>query len=973
MADDADPWAKFVKEPAPAPKTDPWAKFVAPAKQAAPTTPRGDPWTKFVTTLQNPDAANVQAGQPTITQRDVASAKRGTNARFFGQPGNQAEAEQARLGGIQQQAATNAQAFSQENPWRGKALSALEGVGAFTPIGEGGVTRGAALARSKMGKGSYEEELAKQRGIAQAAREENPKTYWTTGALSGLAPGAMSPYTAPASISRAGSAGRGALEGLGWGSLYGAAQSPDYGNLGQTLGSAAQGGAWGSLAGGLLGGATRPRTPADKFMRDTQDLLHEGQGAKTTNEIDWLQKSRGVPAEFANADVQKRMYQHMEGDPQGVLSPAEQTHFDTVIAPIAAENKQLVEQLRGAGVDAEDYVHRIVKDNPEWHDPISGEMVVPYQSGQGRGLGKSPAPTQERKFYALEDARGNRKLVSVGRYDTLNEHTAKGQTQRLNPVLSPLSKSMGPGAKMKIGGVDYEMKQAWTSEIEGKTGLTYHQGAYANTVQANVALKGALKNVETLDKIKNLPGASNFYLPEQSRVTSPRDWVDSPIPQMPGKMDPRLANTFKDFVGAEKGDLGRAFDAFNNVTIRSIFWNPLPHVENVGVHALVGRGWDNFTIAGTGRLFKTMPSAVVEVARQGPKFKEFLKNGGALISGPISSRGFYEQLGRRMGMDIEHNWGMWAPIMKPFGITSPTQAIPWFYNGMQKALWNMGDMFMMQRYLENTAKGMSIKEAIADAERHIPNYRVPDQILGSRAFQEAMMKPGVLMFSRYHYGMFKGFGEMARGLYQGNAAERMTEMGSVLALAVTMNYLYPLMDEGAKNLFGPDATKLRRGAASIPDWIGKMYGGDKDLPEIIMNSMTLAPAVREAGQQVFAGPHGRDYLTGQPIQTESGIPGYAQRTEHALGNLISPYSTWQQIWSDWEGGGRKGEDTLGQSAARVLERQVLGVHAPSERSAHGAQAAKHFQAKDAKSRAKNPRGPIERLGQKFKQEYGGNP
>jgi hypothetical protein len=73
------------------------------------------------------------------------------------------------------------------------------------------------------------------------------------------------------------------------------------------------------------------------------------------------------------------------------------------------------------------------------------------------------------------------------------------------------------------------------------------------------------------------------------------------------------------------------------------------------------------------------------------------------------------------------------------------------YDGASRTLWWANDVPMMQRVLEIERKGMATREAIREAEKHMPNYRIPTEVMNSRAFSQLLQEPAFTVFSRYQH------------------------------------------------------------------------------------------------------------------------------------------------------------------------------------------------------------------------------
>ena len=58
--------------------------------------------------------------------------------------------------------------------------------------------------------------------------------------------------------------------------------------------------------------------------------------------------------------------------------------------------------------------------------------------------------------------------------------------------------------------------------------------------------------------------------------------------------------------------------------------------------------------------------------------------------------------------------------------------------------------------------GVSLADALKEAGRIIPEYRLPSRILDQRWLAKAMGNPLVSWFGAYHYGLLKSFAEAGK-------------------------------------------------------------------------------------------------------------------------------------------------------------------------------------------------------------------
>ncbi len=174
-----------------------------------------------------------------------------------------------------------------------------------------------------------------------------------------------------------------------------------------------------------------------------------------------------------------------------------------------------------------------------------------------------------------------------------------------------------------------------------------------------------------------------------------------------------------------------------------------------GLDWVTPRGWRSVLADGA--------RAVGEVVTQGPKYQQLLREGSGLIYGSVANEKFYRSILQNLGEKIEREPNEWGPVAKAMDVTVGDLA-RMLYGASSRALWSISDMMMVQRVLELERKGMGTRAAVGETRRHIPNYRIPPKVLGSRVFAQALKDPSLTTFSRYHYGQWKSYARMAKDL-----------------------------------------------------------------------------------------------------------------------------------------------------------------------------------------------------------------
>lgn len=694
-------------------------------------------------------------------------------------------------------------------------------------------------------------------------------------------------------------------------------------------------------------GVKEPPAPVTKLeVTAVADDLNRLRGASVADRAEIGNRLEATPPGFKDPALQERLYHAIENpEEMAKLAPQERALFDQYIQPMRTELSDLYNKVKAYGgedlVADPTYVHRIAKGHAPAYDTLSGEAANPITGT--RTLNRTTSALQGRKFFALQDEGGNRFVVSEA------EHGAPVVWNKGKPTQLTTLVELIPGSEVQLGGKTFDITQARTREIEANTPVEYHKSAAVNTADALVRMREVARNLEALEKFKTDLVASGRAKPLVGGKV-PDGMVEAKMPQLRGTaFDPKIAAAFDDFYkpGFEGFETLRKVNQFATA---SIFWNPLPHIENVAMHWFTGRGFDWVRPAPMKNFVTDAGRAIKEVVEQGPEYQRLLKEGSGLVYGGVKNADFYQQMGRRFGMEIEKNWGEWKPYFDRFGLKTPYEATAWWYGKMRDVLWAANDMFMLHRVFELERKGMPVRAAIEEAELHIPNYRIPTEVLNSRLLSRVMQEPAFTIFSRYHYGQWKSYMNMISHLAKGSGKERIEALGNVAALGFLMYAVYPAIDAALQKVTGdPNAKKLRRGSTSIPDWLTEYALGNSTLAQLLGNTVTIAPATKEIGQQFT----GKDWFTGQDLGTAPN------RAEHAAKALVSPYNTAAQMTDE-----RPGTRTAGRTAFDTL----VGAKNTSQRTREGMQRAKMFREKADVRQAERPTGPITR-GYKAAKEF----
>ncbi len=672
--------------------------------------------------------------------------------------------------------------------------------------------------------------------------------------------------------------------------------------------------------------------PNADYTRSLSDELHALDNKNTLHEQnirnDFLKK---LPKE-ADQAMLARIFKARESDSAHVdlpgkqagktniesLPPADKKVWDEHLKPLINEAEGFREYIKAidpnlAGPDVDHYIARITKGN-------TSEFNLLRQSddpvGRRNALSVNASMTNERPFVAMERVSDGERFVVQNRdngftlWDNNKATRIKAPDYEFKadqPYTIP-SKTGNP--------VDVIMRHATTDEImksgarfdlgKDKNGRTqtmpakYYQNAGLSAALAHAKLGTMARNIIELARLSSTP-EFNKLSTRSNNYAKEMGWEESKMPNFKGTyMAPELREVFDDYAGPK----GNAFDTLRNLNqavTKLLFWTPTAHIANVGAHWFVGRGFDNLRPSG----FKTSLRAMQSVMKQDHIQKEMMENGAGLIYPNVQTRNFIEQVAKGVGESMSKDpKSGWREIARKAGV--PFEALhDAVYNKFSsKVMWAANDMFLTQRYLELKAKGMDPKEAIAKAERDIPNYRVPTRLGGGgakgRALSLIAQDNTIFAFSRYHVGMMNAYSDMTRGIFGKNSTvgDRVEALGKLLALG-TLAAAYPIVDYLAKATTGnPDATQNRRGPLSIPYHLNEALHGREDLASAARSTMTIQPFISTLMETYFNKDfRGKSIV--EPGDVAAATKGDLRSAgkvgiqfgEHAARGLVSPVGT----------------------------------------------------------------------------------
>lgn len=683
---------------------------------------------------------------------------------------------------------------------------------------------------------------------------------------------------------------------------------------------------------------------ADPATRIDNALFRAG-GHTTADKLEAMKFLKATPDEILDPKLQESLYHEIE---QKMVDPAHEVpaelkpafdHF----APYYKEQTEIINRLRQRG------------------DP----SLEPYLEDQGyvarRAVGHTPmmdeSGPQRSDRDPIQGKKSLTKTTTAQKARTAGLVLVDDAGKRTFVKPAEADPEWKPGMTIR-GSFDKPMRveQATTREIEANTDTRYHKNALVNTVDNVVRLRQVERNLQVLDETTKAMKDEGLAHQDEWRhkndrgemvvntanTKRPDGFVEVPhIPQLKGwSFDPKVAAVLKDYYPGPKEPLENVLSKVNRFLIGSMFWNPVVHAGNVGAHWTIGRGFDWAAPKGWSRLFDTGAKAIKEVATQGPEYQRMIREGSGLMRGDIEARNFYQVMAEKSGREMTEDPRTFAALSKAFklGTMTPADLYKTIMGASSKALWTANDIFLMQRQLELQAKGLSARTAIKEAEKDIPNYRIPSQVMKSRWLAQWLKNPNLTNFGRYHYGVFKAWGSMFEDLVGKDATpeERKDALGKFLVAAGLAFGAYPLMDEIAKKTSGNDKARFKRaGPLTIPDNLVQMSQGQKDWASALASVISPAPAT----ESIVEVPMNRDAFTGKHIvEPASSLPSKVVQAGEYAADKFNPAQEAMRAAKP-QGAGRE--------AARTF-----GLDLPTDDQQAGAAKGKRYDRSQAKSRTK---------------------
>lgn len=669
--------------------------------------------------------------------------------------------------------------------------------------------------------------------------------------------------------------------------------------------------------------------PVPKDDKALADSLHnlDTQGSAdrsgAVSSMEAMQKAGIDPA------MQKKFLDYQEG--HGTLTSEELNQYEKYIAPLSNELKALYErQVKLNRAVAEeflpDYHPRIRLWDPNksaWKNFI--ERMTRQEGAFADKVDESPTIFEKRSLFALEGESGARTVVQkVGK----NIYEWKNGKRSDKPIAHGIEDIKTATFKGKT------LKEATVDELHAQTPYRYLQdSAMINFIKLN-ELRKYDRAANFLDAWKS----SEMFAKVATNVASniPKGWVTpksvARIPQLMGyAFEPKTAWVIEDFAKHFENGM---YMKLTSALIKNMMLNPLPHIMNEVMHLAVARGLSSWFRPSTLKSFtETGAQAMMDVWNQSDFYREVMREGGAIMSADLRANHFHDIM---MDKAAKEAYGEISNIAKRAGM-APMDLYKGIIGKSNHAMWMTRDAMYLQLVREiKLKKGVDTKEAIRQAEEHMPNYRVPTTVAGSRKLSTILQNPNVSVFSKYHYGLVNSMAHVVKEMHPKNLMtpegqiEFRKGLDSALAYAFGMAIFYPMMDQLAQSMFGdPTMEQRRAGPFHMLDAIARVSEGKADTQALLAPIFTFNPVLLGGGQLAFnrilySGRH--VYESNDPAgKIAKDVGKYAEHSIPQAGSILDA-----QKYDSTSGGAKawlaKQMDIKGKSEKQVkLEKRAKAI------------------------------------------------
>lgn len=409
----------------------------------------------------------------------------------------------------------------------------------------------------------------------------------------------------------------------------------------------------------------------------------------------------------------------------------------------------------------------------------------------------------------------------------------------------------------------WTFKNATTKEIEAHTPIKYYKNAAASTVTNWLELRKAERAFDYIEKLKNDPEFNDLAIKPKNPGQIPEGWKSTQLPQLMGYyFEPHIAEVFDHYAKQLAQGAPGILQQVGDFLTTSIFLNPIAHLPNLTANWLAEKGVAIANPFAWGKEFKAGVKAFSAVTHKNQDFIEALDAGAPLQSQKIVVHQFADLLVKK----LQEEAGERGVLEKLQGALGSIVNVPGAVKAVvdfiaNKTTFPVHDIYLLQSAYLKMEEGMGLTQALQDTAKYIPNERLPTRIFNSKAIADLMANPALTMFSRYHYGVLKGWGQILKNVSgtgfkeEGTNAkgepvnkagrtsdeEKMHALNIAAGLAIMMAVIYPALDQLAKKETGNKDARVRRpGYSTFADAAARAYRGDITWQQAARTAVTPA-------------------------------------------------------------------------------------------------------------------------------------
>ena len=417
------------------------------------------------------------------------------------------------------------------------------------------------------------------------------------------------------------------------------------------------------------------------------------------------------------------------------------------------------------------------------------------------------------------------------------------------------------GWRFKKGGKLYTIGEAHISEVEQHSGVRYHKNAIGIVARQYITERQAARQAAMLEQMKAAMVESGIAVKDGM---APPTYKPVDLANFRGySFEPHTAEVLNHFAALQKGNRLPFLGPLNDILTKAMFsvlsvW----HDFNIANQWIVERGASSWALPqGYMRLWKTLGPAIKDVMTISPEYQRLMAKGVAFkrlaALQPDAYRAIIESVANEFETKPEAS--RIAQVLG-YGPKKIAGVLRWWGRHQQTSMWTFNDITALQAIKERMLQGESEDDAIRHVYEVMPDYRMRTDI----RTLNMIAHPDVTWFSKWHYGLFRSWGQMILNLLgkvpmedRARAADQLAMIG-ILAFVV-----YPALDAAWQKQTGNrNAAVHRFGMTAIPYDLYKFAEGQKSLTNLLLATLTPARASEEVLEQIF----NRDFYTGKEIR-----------------------------------------------------------------------------------------------------------